>query len=881
MARLVAVVAHTHWDREWHIPYERFRARLVEVVDEVLAILERDPAFAWFLFDGQMAMIDDYLEVRPAAAGTIRRLGVEGRLSIGPWYVLMDEFCVSGETLVRNLRRGMRRAEEFGGSMLVGYLPDMFGHVAQMPQLLHLAGIDQAVVWRGVPAAVDRTAFWWEAPDGSTVRAEYLPVGYANGAYLPDSPDALWRRMSAHEEELSSLLADAATPILLMNGTDQQRPQAGLPDLLAGVNQLQDRFHFRQMALPDFLAGAPRDLLPRWRGELRSGARANLLMGVLSNRVDIKVAAAVAEREIERLAEPLAVLWLPPEAWPADLLDEAWLALIHNSAHDSVCGCSADAVGRAVRHRYDAATALAAEVTERALALAAVATDTGGPVIINPGPAEASGTVELVLPGTGPVTGAQVLERVPAGVEGRAGTGVDFARFIGELSAAGWLPGGRPVDAEIHDGDDALEISLVADASRRPSLGVASVMAEAWARAGARRHSPLRVRVERRPTQRVAARVSGVPGYGWKTFAPTPLDGTAVGGGHGWLENARVRVEVDPDDGTLSVNGLAGLGRLVDDGDEGDTYNHSGPGVDTVVDRPERVGVELIESGPVRATLRVTRHFVWPLAVEGGRRVGRRRVEVVSDVQLHAGEELIRVVTCFDNPSRDHRLRAWFPLPRTADHSVAECAFATVRRGPAEGGPHEPALATYPARRFVTAGGLTLTHEGLLEYELVDGGSALALTLLRCTGVLSRPAPAARPNPAGPADRLEAPQMLGPRRLRYALALTPVNPWRLADTAWLPLRPVSASGTGRLPTTGSRLVVRGAEVSALRRAEGDAAIELRVFNPTAEPARVEVPGHTGWLVDLRGRRLERWQAGFALPPWTVATARLDASALDR
>ena len=70
--------------------------------------------------------------------------------------------------------------------MPVGYLPDMFGHVAQMPQLLRLAGLEQAVVWRGVPAAVNRTAFWWEAPDGSTVRAEYLPVGYANGAYLPD-----------------------------------------------------------------------------------------------------------------------------------------------------------------------------------------------------------------------------------------------------------------------------------------------------------------------------------------------------------------------------------------------------------------------------------------------------------------------------------------------------------------------------------------------------------------------------------------------------------------------------------------------------------------------------------------------------------------------
>ena len=184
----MAVVAHTHWDREWYAPFEHFRTRLVEVLDGVLALLEADPSFRRFLLDGQMAMVDDYLEVRPEAAGRIRRLVEQGRLAVGPWYVLMDEFCVSGETIVRNLQLGLRRAASFGGPMPVGYLPDMFGHIAQMPQLLRQAGFDHAVVWRGVPAAVDRTAFWWAAPDGGTVRAEYLPVGYANGAYPARRP---------------------------------------------------------------------------------------------------------------------------------------------------------------------------------------------------------------------------------------------------------------------------------------------------------------------------------------------------------------------------------------------------------------------------------------------------------------------------------------------------------------------------------------------------------------------------------------------------------------------------------------------------------------------------------------------------------------------
>ncbi|MDQ1428854.1 MAG: 2-O-(6-phospho-alpha-D-mannosyl)-D-glycerate hydrolase, partial [Acidimicrobiaceae bacterium] len=214
MARRVAVVPHTHWDREWYLPFQAFRMGLVEVLDRFLPLLESDAAFDRFLLDGQMAVVDDYLALRPHAEEQLRRLAATGRLAMGPWYVLMDEFCVSGETIVRDLQLGLEKAAAYGGAMAVGYLPDMFGHVAQMPQILRLAGFEHAVVWRGVPAAVDRTAFWWTAPDGSTVRAEYLPVGYGNGAAVPDDAKALLRRIQAHERELGELLLDG---LLWMN----------------------------------------------------------------------------------------------------------------------------------------------------------------------------------------------------------------------------------------------------------------------------------------------------------------------------------------------------------------------------------------------------------------------------------------------------------------------------------------------------------------------------------------------------------------------------------------------------------------------------------------------------------------------------------------
>src|SRR5688572_17838573 len=152
------VVPHTHWDREWYEPLEVYRFQLVKVVDRLLEVLDTDPGFRHFNFDGQTAAIEDYLEVRAAVEPEVRRFVEAGRLAVGPWRILMDEFLCSPETIIRNLRQGVAMAERLGGSMRIGYIPDSFGHISQMPQILRLAGFTDACVWRGVPEAVDRAA---------------------------------------------------------------------------------------------------------------------------------------------------------------------------------------------------------------------------------------------------------------------------------------------------------------------------------------------------------------------------------------------------------------------------------------------------------------------------------------------------------------------------------------------------------------------------------------------------------------------------------------------------------------------------------------------------------------------------------------------------
>jgi Glycosyl hydrolases family 38 N-terminal domain/Alpha mannosidase middle domain/Glycosyl hydrolases family 38 C-terminal domain len=364
----VFLVPHTHWDREWYRPFQSFRISLVGVVDEALELLETDSRMR-FTLDGQLATVDDYIEIRPEGEERIRALVLDGRLAIGPWLTLMDEFLVGGESIFRDLETGLARAEELGGAMRIGYLPDQFGHVAQMPQILRAFGIDQAVVWRGVPEAIDSHVFEWEAPDGSVVRAEYLPEGYGNAADL---------QFDSLAERMRPWFGD--DPVLGMVGTDHMPPVRDLPDR-APANA-------RIGTLGDYFAEAPKQqTVTRWRGELRSAARANLLPNVVSTRIDVKQACARAERSLERYAEPLQALY--GEEWPEELLRVAWRRVLENAAHDSICACSADEVSVQVLVRYAEAEQIGLELARRAIPAGDAA------VFVNPSPFERTEVVEL------------------------------------------------------------------------------------------------------------------------------------------------------------------------------------------------------------------------------------------------------------------------------------------------------------------------------------------------------------------------------------------------------------------------------------------------------------------------------------------------------
>jgi alpha-mannosidase len=973
--RTVHIVPHTHWDREWYEPFQRFRMRLVDLVDRVLDLAEADPGFA-FTFDGQTAAVEDYLEVRPEAEARLRRLTERGQLALGPWRILNDEFLVSGETIIRNLESGWRRAEELGGAMPVGYLPDQFGHVAQLPQVLRRAGLAHAVLWRGVPAAIERHAFVWEAPDGSTVRTEYLPAGYVNAVPLLALPgeappgkvarstpstngvaaegprttgvdradsstggsQRLAERIALFERLMGPFYGDDDP--LGMYGSDHSMPLPELVQVVDGLNRGQGDYRMRIETLAAYVAGlgADGDGLPRWRGELRSGARANLLMGVTSARVEVKAACTRAERVLERYAEPLHALW--GRSWPASFLELAWGKVIESSGHDSVTGCGADAVAEQVLVRLGEAEQLGTALRDRVAAEVAGAAPAGSAVVLNPTPARREGLVELDL--AVPASwGAVALElpdgsRLPTQELGR-----DSAVLLAERLPAHLIPAmlwrrihGRELLGAVVNGHriepgapglPRLTI-LVGDHADPPLLDVDELRREVQEAVDAVPQRAWWFQVNGAPRRRLLADVP-VPALGWTTVTPVaaaPVAGGPVRASDRRLENGLVTVEAAAD-GTLRVEGagleLSGVGRLVDGGDAGDLYNYAPPsGADELVDEPAEVAVRLLEAGPLRARLAIDRLYRWPRGLapdDLSRAAERLPAPTTTVVELRAGEPFVRLAVTVENRSRDHRLRLHVPLPPGASpaSSAAEGQFAVVERGrQAEGGYGEVPLPTFPARGFVAAGGVALLLDQVTEYELLDG--ELAVTVLRAVGQISRNANPWRVDPAGPEVPTPGAQCLGRRELRLAV-MPHAGAWHRAGVLDAMERYqhdlVAAPGTATEPAAAQReaagleVAGDGVVLSSLRRRgsgglKSEAAtratgghpqpsgsppvddrdwLELRLVAEHPEPTAATVTGPFGAArrADLLGRPGEDLPVSdrtlrLPLGPWEIATVQL-------
>lgn len=898
-------VLSTHWDREWYQPMMEYRFRLVNLLDGVLDGFRDGSLNGPLQTDGQTILLEDYLEVRRDREGEIRDRLADGSLKAGPWYVMPDEFLVSGESLIRNLRHGRETVRRLGGEpSAAGFVCDIFGHCSQLPQIFAGFGIPMALLWRGVNDP-DHRFFLWEGADGTRLPTyKFGWNGYCTYA-------AAVRRADRHDvhptrEELEKNLRDhlktetaaaGAGPVLLFDGGDHMGwdrnayavIRAGLTKSPAAGLQLVHG------PLDDFMAAAApyarKAGLPL-RGELREPASIFaprdlqwLIPGVLSSRVPLKQANAACQDLLCLWAEPFTALAVAACGAPADAdyFRIAWQWLLQNHPHDSICGCSIDRVHEDMLYRFSQCRTTGERLTRNAFRLLAVSDvgelkpDEVAVTVFNPLPRPLAEVVDVTveLPADWPVFKEFFgFETLPSfRVFTRDGRELPYQR----LSQTPPRPRFREHAAKFPEGYQVCEVRISLELEL-PALGGTSLII---------RRDP-----DARPTRYPA--------------------NTGLATSERSMANEFLEVFI-ADNGTLTIGDLrtgAVYERALtfeDSADIGDGWYHGRALADqTFVSSACRSEIALVADGACRTTFRIRTRMDVPAEFDftAMRRTEARAALVIDSlVTLRKGADRVEIETTVENPAKDHRLRVLFPTgAATASTYLADAPFDVVERPVALRTDNylyrELEVETKPQQTwtavFQDGRGLAVVASGLLETAVRDlPERPLALTLFRGT----RRTVFTAGEPGG--------QLNGPLTFRYWLAPLAGAPDRRrlcelgqqlgAGVRSFPLqsKDVAPSSSGRKNAASGLaglLQLEGPAVLTSARTVGDG-FEVRLFNPTEAAADVCLrPGpalartYRYWRpVDMESRPSGRRAAlasgkglRLTLNPKQILTLRLEA-----
>lgn len=801
--------------------------RLVDLVDHLLDILDTDPEFKYFNFDGQTIVLEDYLEIRPQNEHRLRKYIKEGRILVGPWYQLNDEYLVSGESTVRSLLIGHRIAQDFGGIMKVGYLPDQFGNISQMPQIFREFGIDNSIFGRGYQVVDDeKMEIYWASPDGSEVLGSLMAFWYNNAQRFPGNIE----EAAAYTDRIKEMMApkSAVHPLLLMNGVDHLEAQEGLGYIIKHVNELlPDGDKLVHSTLPKYIAAVKEEIardkveLRHVKGELRQDRGGSVLAGTLSARMYLKQANEATQTWIERYAEPSsAFAWMLGDQYPGDMLTYAWKLLMKNHPHDSICGCSLDQVHKEMVPRFEQVQQVCQELTKRGLSSVAsgIKTDGESLVVFNP-------------------LSWQRTDRITAEIDFQIG---DVVRDRPSITPGRDIAGIELIDSQ----GDVIPYKLLS----REIIGKQIL-------------SPIElpmVVMTRRFTIEFIA--EDVPACGYKTYTINPVDrmpefeGSLTGPlySEGMLSNGLINVS--PYEGGIAVlkgeaddtdeeSGLffGGLGIYEDGGDVGDEYRYRKPVRDRVVTTlGESPDMEIIDNSPVSATLKMRTTLRLPASATSdyqGRADDTVECPVTTWFTVTAKSPRVDVVVEVDNKAKDHRLRAVFPSDVSTDVAHAEGQFDVVTRGIRPPKEWAGASTFFPQQSWVDVNdgerGLTIINKGMPEYEVYnDDARTVALTLLRCVGFLSGSGdtPTAIHTPGA--------QCLGKHRFEYAILphegdWEKARVWQQAHQHNVPLAYIqTGEHEGELPQDYSFVEVSAPEliITAIKKAEDRDSLIVRFFN---------------------------------------------------
>ncbi len=841
------VVTHTHWDREWYTTFEIFRKRLVNMLDEFLSEVQKRRDFKHFMLDGQTVVLEDYLELRPGKKEELVELIRSGKIAVGPWYILPDEFLITGESLIRNFLYGQRVLKNLSvPSMRIGYLPDMFGHNAYTPTVLKGLGMDWAVLWRGVGKACRDTEFVWKSPNGDTVKAvSLLYEGYSNGAHFGLSLEELKKRFKKVIEELSK---HATTEnLLIMNGTDHEMPLLDLPEHFKdwerdlGVELIHS-------TLQDYVSSVEREnpTLKEVVGELRDPTYEFVLKDVTSTRMYIKLMNFEDQLLYTRYLEPLSTI--DPTDEILNEIDRGWKEILKSHPHDSICGCSVDRVHKDVETRLS-------EALESGL-----------------------GTLGNIVGGEGDPNAIAIFN--PAEISGKRFTSayVFLEPGVYELSDEN----GNRVKAiveRLSPEDLPGEISNIGKFSTVFNI----------VRRFQRVKSVSEVFSSNLGKLLITADLPKLCFKRYEIVEKAPLESS---------EDVSTNFENDfyefqlKDDGTFSlfdkINGVSyeSLNLFEDVADAGDEYNFSYLEGDVPI-HPMNVSKIGVKNYGFVKRIDVKGYLEIPESLSSDRksRVGKIENPVRISYTLFKDKPRVDVDIALQNRSKDHKLVVSFKVPERIEEVVNDGYFGLVKHPTeVENDPKatEEIVPRYAMESLVALLGsgskfLVITR-GIHEYEtsVANDGTKLSLTLLRAVGWLSRGDLLTRKNGAGPYFPTPDAQCIREHVYRYSIVLLKEgSPEEIFEAQ----RDFLVEPLVIHPGTPKRLEMpiefrsdRGIFMSSLKVAEDRNGIIARFFNVSRDGKTIEFEDEVE-LVNMAEESLGKSGRIFEIPPGKVLNVR--------
>ncbi|MFW9821759.1 MAG: alpha-mannosidase [Candidatus Thorarchaeota archaeon] len=769
-ANNIIIVPETHWDREWYLPFQEFRARFVLLMDKLLDILKNDPNYRNFTLDGQTIPLEDYLEVRPEKEDEIKKYVKQGKLSIGPMYVLPDEFLVSGESLIRNLMIGHQISRKFGRVMKAGYIPDPFGHIAQLPQIISGFEIPSILFMRGFGNEFEENnlnmEFIWNAPGKvASVLAVHLILTYHNLANMNTKSikGEFKSALRKIRELISKFEKYIATPnVLLNNGVDHEEATPEIPMIVNQWNKMYPKTFLEQADFEYYINKVIESNadLKEYQGELRGGRYSHLLSGVLSARMWIKQRNTAIEYLYEKYSEPISTItWVLDKynnfMYPKDYILTGIKWLQKNAPHDSICGCSIDQVHDEMIVRFNWAEQIANEVYKNSfihltnLIKIEKKYDKAEILIVyNPLPWKRRDIVGFNI-----ISHKTKGEAFPHNIEI-----VDFS--------------GKNIKHQYYRVDEEPRFQRKKGVSH-----FFTFLAE-------------------------------VPACGYNTFFLIQEDATKKFKDEEdnfkitrkFLENEFYRVEINEYGLINVIDKLTGIiyksvCQFEDMGDWGDEYDYSGPKenqIDLIYSSDDAVVFEraILVDGPTQKTFKLRLNLKLPHSLSEDR---YNREDWLVDnkiaiyISLYKGIKRIDFKIKLDNNSKDHRIRVLFPTKIKSDKVHADGHFYVVPRSVklpnAEDWIQKP-LPTSHQKDFISVGDdsrtFAILNKGLPEYEAIineDNEIIFAITLLRSVEWLSRDDFKTRMSHAGPGYYTPGAQCLGKNLFELSLITLSKSNW--------------------------------------------------------------------------------------------------------